>query len=117
MLSGGLHIYLFSDILKIRKGVTVTNTKVVSVLEDVSIGVGLAVSIETIQSILGIVILCFQVGLIIFKFGKKIYNKIKEKRYNEIGKDISEAKEQIETVVANHNANKKQIEESSKRNE
>ena len=75
------------------------------------------VSFERIQSILGICILCFQIGLIIFKFGKKIYNKIKEKRYNEIEEDITEAKEQIETVVANHNANKKQIEESTKRNE
>ena len=74
-------------------------------------------SIETIQSILGICILCFQIGLIIFKFGKKIYQKIKEKRYNEIGEDISEAKEQIQTVIEQHNANKKEIEESSKRNE
>ena len=61
--------------------------------------------------------MCFQILLIIIKFGKKIYNKIKEKRYTEIGEDIAEAKEQIETVVEQHNANKTQIEESSKRNE
>lgn len=81
-----------------------------------SIGVGLVISFETIQSILGICILVFQIGLIIFKYGKKIYQKIKDKRYSEVKEDITEAKEQIETVVANHNVNKKEIEES-KRNE
>ena len=55
--------------------------------------------------------------LILIKYGKKIYDKIKQKKYNEIVEDVKDAKGEIETVVSQHNANKEQIEEQSKRNE
>ena len=62
-------------------------------------------------------ILCFQIVLILVKYGKKIYNKIKQKKYSEIVEDVKDAKGEIETVVSQHNANKEKIEEQPKRNE
>lgn len=72
-------------------------------MEDVLIGVGLAVSIEQIQTILGIVILSFQIVLIIVKTGMKIYQKIKDKKYSEIEQDIEDAKKEIEDVTNKNN--------------
>ena len=58
--------------------------KHINVLEDVLIIGGISVSVTMIQSILGIIILSFQIILILFKAGKKIYDLIKAKKYDEI---------------------------------
>ena len=72
--------------------------KVTSIIEDVLIGVGIAVSISDIQQVLSIILLVFNVCWILFKFGYKIYERIKNKQIKEIGDDIKETHDELETL-------------------
>ena len=62
-----------------------------TILEDVLIIGGITVSISTIQSILGIIILCFQIALIIYKCIMKIVEHYKKKQYQAIEEDLQNA--------------------------
>ena len=68
----------------------------ISILEDVLIVGGIAISLSQIQTILGIIILSFQIFLILYKFGYKIYTLIKEKKYDEIDDAIEDTTHQLE---------------------
>lgn len=59
---------------------------------------GLAISIEQIQTILGIIILVVQILWILWKLIYNIYVKIKSKRYSEIKDDIETAKHELEEI-------------------
>lgn len=72
--------------------------KHINVLEDVLIIGGISVSVTMIQSILGIIILSFQIILILFKAGKKIYDLIKAKKYDEIENTLQETQDQLEDL-------------------
>lgn len=72
--------------------------KHINVLEDVLIIGGISVSVTMIQSILGIIILSFQIILILFKAGKKIYDLIKAKKYDEIENTLQETQDQFEDL-------------------
>ena len=72
--------------------------KHINVLEDVLIAGGVAISLPMIESILGIIILSVQVILILFKAGKKIYESIKKKKYDEIENTLKETQDQLEDL-------------------
>ena len=72
--------------------------KHINVLEDVLIIGGISVSVTMIQSILGIIILSFQIILILFKAGKKIYDLLKAKKYDEIENTLQETQDQLEDL-------------------
>ena len=72
--------------------------KHINVLEDVLVVGGITISISMIQSILGIVILSFQILIILFKAGKKIYDLIKNKKYDDIDDALEETKDQLEDL-------------------
>lgn len=59
-------------------------------IENLSVVIGTAIGISQIQSILGIIILSFQILLIVMKFVKKIYKRIKCKDFEDIDKDLEE---------------------------
>ena len=59
-------------------------------IEDCSIVLGTAFGLSQIQTILGIIVLSFQVLLILIKFFKKIYKRIKEKNFEGIENDVEE---------------------------
>ena len=72
--------------------------KHINVLEDVLIAGGVAISLPMIESILGIIILSVQVCLILWKAGKKIYQAIKNKKYDEIENTLKETQDQLEDL-------------------
>ena len=72
--------------------------KHINVLEDALIIGGTAVSLTMIQTILGIVILSCQVVLILIKAGMKIYQLIKNRKYDEIEQCIDETKGELENL-------------------
>ena len=85
-------------ILVIERRIVVTNKTLPNVLEDISIALGVAISIEQIETILGIIILVIQIVWILWKCGVSIYNKIKEKRYSEIGEDIKQVQDELSNL-------------------
>ena len=54
--------------------------------------------LANIQTILGIVLLVLSIASILFKMGFSIYTHIKNKQYQEIQKDLDQAKEEIEKL-------------------
>ena len=72
--------------------------KHINVLEDVLIAGGVAISLPMIESILGITILSVQIILILWKAGKKIYEAIKKKKYDEIENTLQETQDQLEDL-------------------
>jgi uncharacterized membrane protein len=59
-------------------------------IENGSIFLGTFIGLSQIETILGIIILCFQILIILIKFGKKLYSKIKSKNYSDIEKDVED---------------------------
>lgn len=72
-----------------------------NVLEDCLIASGITISLIDIQTILGIIVLSFQVILILIKLGKRVYHAIKNKDINELEDAINDGKEQIENLSNN----------------
>ena len=72
--------------------------KHINVLEDVLIVGGVTISISMIQSILGIIILSAQIVIILFKAGKKIYDLVKAKKYDEIEDALNDTKGELENL-------------------
>ena len=72
--------------------------KHINVLENVLIVCGVTVSLPLIESILGIIILCVQIILILWKLGYKIYKLIKQKKYDEIQNTLEDAKGELENL-------------------
>lgn len=73
----------------------------VNTFEDCLIASGITISLIDIQTILGIIILSFQVILILIKVGKRVYNAIKKKNINEIEDAINDGKEEL-TNLSDH---------------
>lgn len=67
-------------------------------MENVSIVFGVTIGIAQIESILGIIILVFQIVLIIYKFVRTIINRIKNKDYDGIEEDIKDTTEQLKEL-------------------
>lgn len=69
-----------------------------SKLNDCLIVLGTYIGISQIESILGIIILCFQIALIIYKASRKVYYLIKDKQYNQIEDTIRDTIESLEDL-------------------
>lgn len=73
--------------------------KSINIIEDVLIVGGVALSLTNIYTIMGIVLLSFQIVLILIKAGIKIYQHIKVGKMDEAVKDIEDAQKEIEDVT------------------
>lgn len=67
-------------------------------LENISILIGFTISLETIESILGIIILAFQVIWVIVKCGIAIYKKVKQKKYDEIDDEVKKGIDDLKNI-------------------
>ena len=67
-------------------------------MEDVSIVFGVTIGLSQIQTILGIIILVFQIILILYKCGLKIYKRIKNKDAKGIETDLKETIDELEKL-------------------
>ena len=72
--------------------------KNINILEDVSIVFGVTIGLSQIQTILGIIVLTFQVLLIIYKCVVRIINHAKNKDVNAIQKDLEETIDDLEKL-------------------
>jgi hypothetical protein len=68
-------------------------------LENISILAGISISLPQIETVLGIVILSIQLVLIIAKFTIKIIDKVKNKDYNGIVKDVEDTQDEINKIT------------------
>lgn len=73
--------------------------KQLNIIEDVLIVAGVGVSLIDIQTILGIILLVVQIGLILFKLGRKVYSGIKEKNADKIEDALKETEEEIKSLT------------------
>lgn len=60
--------------------------------------VGLIYGIANLQEILGLVVLILTIINILTSYGFKIYDKIKNKKYNEISEEVNKAIEEIKDL-------------------
>lgn len=67
-------------------------------LEDTSIVVGGALGLAQIETILGIVLLIFQLCLIAWKCGYAIYKHVKAKEFEKIEEEIQKAVDDIDSL-------------------
>ena len=70
-----------------------------TIIENVLIACGISVSLIDVQQVLSIILLIFNVCWILWKFGYRAYTHFKNKQYKEIGNDIKETKDEIETLI------------------
>lgn len=75
--------------------------KVYNSIENATIALGVAFGISNIESVLGIILLALQVGLILWKVGYKVYLRIKYKQLDKIQKDIEDAMNELEHIKNN----------------
>lgn len=73
--------------------------KQINIIEDVLIVGGVALSLTNIYTIMGIILLSFQIVLILVKAGIKIYNHIKNGKVEDAVKDIENAQKEIDDVT------------------
>ena len=73
--------------------------KQINIIEDVLIVGGVALSLTNIYTIMGIILLSFQIVLILVKAGIKIYNHIKNGKVEDAVKDIEDAQKEIDDVT------------------
>ena len=68
----------------------------INIFEDVLIIGGISISITMIQSILGIIILSFQIALILYKGIRNLVKLIKGKEYDKVEETLKDTTEQLE---------------------
>ena len=73
--------------------------KQLEIVEDVFIVLGVALSIDQIKTILGIVLLVIQISLILFKGVKLIVKHVKNKELDEIEKVIDQTTKEIQDII------------------
>ena len=67
------------------------------IIEDSLIVLGVVISIEQIKTILGIILLCVQIGLILYKGLKIIIKKVKNKE--DISEDVEDLIDKINVEI------------------
>lgn len=67
-------------------------------IENGLIALASLIGLANMESILGIIILAFQLVIILYKFGVKIYNKIKKKEYDSLLEDIEQATSELKQL-------------------
>lgn len=69
---------------------------VLNTVENTSIVLGVSISLATIETVMGIIILAFQIGLIVTKCVIKIIDKIKHKDVQGAISDIEETQRELD---------------------
>ena len=64
-------------------------------IENCLVGVGLAMGIANIETILGIVLVCIQIAIILGRTILAIIDKVKNKDYNGIEEDLRKTEEEM----------------------
>ena len=72
-------------------------------VEDVCIVLGVAISLDQIETIFGIVLLSIQIGLILWKGINLIYKHVKNKDYKQAIEQVQKTTNDIKDVVDKHN--------------
>ena len=72
--------------------------KVLDRVEDVSILIASALGLSQIETLLGIIILVIQLGIIIYKCVFKIIDHFKNKNYQEVVTELEKTKEELEKL-------------------
>lgn len=72
------------------------------IVEDAFIVMGVALSVDQIKTILGVILLVLQICLILYKSIKAIINKVKNKDIDGAVKEVQDATEKIEDVIDKH---------------
>lgn len=71
-----------------------------------SVSVGTTVyALANIQEVLGVIVLVLSVINILFNMGYRVYKHIKSKNYEEISKEIDNAKNEIQKYIEGENKN------------
>lgn len=83
-------------------------SNVLDVVEDVTIVLGVSISLSNLYTILGIILLAFQIGLIIYKVVRAIIKHYKAKQFGEIANDIESGMNDIKDVIDKHGKQTKQ---------
>lgn len=73
--------------------------KFMDIAEPLLNGMGILVGVSDIENILNIVLLCVSIFAILWRAGYTIYQHIKEKKFDKIGDDINNAKDEIENLM------------------
>ena len=73
--------------------------KKLEVIEDALIVFGVALSIDQIKTILGIILLVIQIGLILYKGIKLLIGHIKNKNYKDAIKTIDDMTKEIQDAI------------------
>ena len=73
--------------------------KSLNIIENISIALGISLSLTQIQTIMGIVLLAFQIGLILTKVIIKLVQHVKAGKLDEAVKDIEDAQEEIKDAT------------------
>lgn len=77
-------------------------SNVLDVVEDVTIVAGVTISLSNLYTILGIILLAFQIGLIIFRVVRAIIKHYKAKDLDAIVNDIESGANDIKDVIDKH---------------
>lgn len=72
--------------------------KTLNVLETGLNAIGIAIGVSDMENVLNVILLIISIASILFRAGYAIYQKIKEKKYNEIAKELDDAKEALEQL-------------------
>lgn len=73
--------------------------KVTDAIETTLIPFGVALGLANIQEVLGIVLLCLQVVILIYKVGYSVYKKIKTKKYDEVDEELEEGAQALQNLI------------------
>lgn len=73
--------------------------KQLNIVEDVLIVAGVGLSLVDLQTIMGIILLAVQLGLILFKGIRKILESIKKKDADGIEQGLNDIKDGIESIT------------------
>lgn len=73
--------------------------KQLNIVEDVLIVAGVGLSLVDLQTIMGIILLAVQLGLILFKGIRKILESIKKKDADGVEQGLNDIKDEIESIT------------------
>lgn len=77
------------------------------IVETISVVMGVSISLQTLYTLFGIILLAFQIGLIVYRIIATIVKHIKQKEYDKIPDTLEDGIDKIKDVVDKHNGNDK----------
>lgn len=74
---------------------------IINAIDSVLIVLGVGVGLDTIESLLGIIILVIQILWILSKFAIRIYHNIKNKNYDDVDDALKDSIDELDTLKNN----------------